>query len=113
MAMKFYSDVTRKFYDSATACEDAERKEFERQNQEKIQKEQEAAALKAKKEAEAAERKALAAKVEEARKEMVNAQNKYKDVLNEFIKRYKTYHYSTTDLNDIPTLFELVIRIFD
>lgn len=111
--MKWYSEITQNFYDSEKACVTAEQQELERRDQEKARKEKEAQELKLKKEAEAAERKAAAAKVDEARKAMVAAQNKYREVLDDFIKKYRTYHYSTTDLKDIPTLFEFVNRIFD
>lgn len=113
MAMKYYSDVTKRFYDTEDACVTAEKQELDRVNEEKIRKEKEAQELKLKKEAEAAERKAAAAKVDEARKAMVAAQKNYRDVLEDFISKYKTYHYSTNNVADIPTLFEIVNRIFD
>lgn len=110
--MKFYSEKTHKFYDTAADCERAEFEAKEAENREKIKKERELAFQKEKKEKEAAERKALAAEVDEARKAMVAAQNAYREKLDEFIKRYKTYHFSTTKADDIPTLFNLFDNLF-
>ena len=64
-----------------------------------------AAEAKAKKEQEAAERKAAAAELEEARKVMVAAQKHYSELLEAFIGKYKSYHYTTNSIEDIPTLF--------
>ena len=92
--MKYYSDVTKRFYDTSDACIKAEEEALTVQAKEKQEKEKLAA-----------ERKNRAAEVEEARKKMVAAQNEYKEKLTSFIKDYKSYHYSSTDVNDIPTLF--------
>jgi hypothetical protein len=110
--MRYYSDKTHKFYDTAADCERAEFEAKEAENREKIKKERELAFQKEKKEKEAAERKALAAEVDEARKAMVAAQNVYREKLDEFVKRYKTYHYSTNKVEDIPTLFGLFDNLF-
>lgn len=94
--MKYFSDVTKKFYDTSDACIEAEENALNEQIKEKQKKERLAA-----------ERKERAAEVEEARKEMVAAQKNYRDVLEAFIHDYKSYHYSSTDADEIPTLFNL------
>jgi len=112
MAIKVYSDKTQKFYNTV---EEANRAEFElkeKENREKIQKEREMALAKEKKEKEMAERKAAAEKVDVARKAMVAAQKAYKEELSAFVDKYHTYHFSTSDPNDIPTLFDIFENVF-
>lgn len=81
--MRYYSELTKKFYDEAKECEKAE----------KLYKEE-----KAKKEAEALEksnaRKEAAKKVEEAYDKLVSAQKEYKKVLTDFCKEHGYYHIS-------------------
>lgn len=104
--MKFYSDVTKKMYDTEIECREAENV-FNK-------------ALKEKEEAErkkSEERKARAQKVEEARKkvedaraELSKANKNYTNILNEFCKDYGSYHYSITS----PVkLSEYLSTIFD
>ena len=92
--MKFYSDVTKQFYDTEKACLEAEFKVKEKQNREKILREKAERERKEKQEAFAAERKTRAQEVEDARKAMVAAQHKYSEVLEAFIKTYGSYHLS-------------------
>ena len=105
--VKFYSDVTKNFYETEKECLAAEFKVKEEQNREKIRKEREAAIENEKREKANAERKEAAARVEEARKAMTQAQTAYKNELDKFITKYGTYHYSTTNANEIPILFDL------
>ena len=112
MAVKYYSDKTKKFYDTYAAVEQAEFEAKEAENREKIRKERELALEKERKEKElaeqktkAAERKADADKVEAARKAMVEAQNAYRNEIENFCKKWKSYHFSTSDVKEIPTLF--------
>lgn len=110
--IKVYSDKTGKFY---STVEEANRAEFEmkeKENREKIQKEREAAVLKEKKEKEAAERKAMAEQVEIARKAMIEAQKAYKEKLSAFVDKYHTYHFSTSNPDEVPTLFDIFENIF-
>ena len=104
MAMKFYSDVTKSFYDSEKDCIAAETAAVEKANQEKARKEREAKALQEKKEQEAQARKEAAAKVKAARETMLAAQREYRKVLEDFCKKYGSYHQTLAD-TDIPTLF--------
>ena len=100
--MRYISDITGKTYNTPGECMEAERK-FEAEKK----------AEKEKKEKMAAERKTRAAEVEEARKAMVAAQHKYKEVLEAFVRDYKSYHFSTTDVKDVPTLFDSFFNLFD
>ena len=112
MAIKIYSDKTQKFYNSV---EEANRAEFElkeKENREKIQKERELALAKEKKEKEVAERKAMAEEVDAARKAMIEAQKTYKDKLSAFVNKYHTYHYSTSNPDEVPTLFDIFDNLF-
>ena len=105
MAIKIFSDKTQKFYNTV---EEANRAEFElkeKENREKIQKERELALAKEKKEKELAERKALAEEVDVARKAMVESQKAYQEKLKEFIDKYHSYHFTSTNPADIPVLF--------
>ena len=112
MALKYYSDKTNKFYDTA---EEANRAEFElkeKENLEKIKKEREAALAKEKKEKAMAERKAAAEKVDTARKAYLEAQKAYRTELEGFCKTYGTYHYSTDNADEVPSLFDFFGNIF-
>lgn len=103
--VKIYSDKTNKFYNTV---EEANRAEFElkeKENLEKIKKEREEAEAKAKKEKAAAERKAAAEKVEAARKA-------YRKELEDFCDKYGTYHYSVTNVDEIPSLYDLLEKLF-
>lgn len=109
MAIKFYSDKTNKYYPT---IEDANKAEFElkeQENRERIRKEREAREKKEKEEKFAAERKTKAAEVEEARKAMIAAQAKYREVLDAFIQKYGHFHLSLTGEDAkqaIPSLFD-------
>lgn len=79
--MRYYSELTKKFYDELKECEKAE---------EAFKEE------KAKKEAEALQkstaRKEAAKKVEEAYEKVVAAQKEYRKVLSEFCKEHGSFH---------------------
>ena len=110
--MKYYSEKLNKVFNTEQECMDAEFKAKEKENLEKIEKERALAAAKEKKEKEMAERKALAAEVDTARKALTEAQKNYHDKLSAFVDKYHTYHYSTSNPDEIPTLFDLFNKIF-
>lgn len=110
--VKIYSDVTNAFYNTAEEAQKAEEEHAAKLAAEKAKKEQEIALAKQKKEQALAERKAAAEKVETARKAMNEAQKVYKDELSKFVDKYHTYHFSTSDPNEIPTLFDLFENVF-
>lgn len=105
--VKYFSDVTKKYYESAGAAEKAEHEAEVQAAQEKALAERKAAELKEKKEKEVAERKAAAEKVDVARKNMIIAQKAYRDEIENFCKKYGTYHLSWSGKDDIPSLFSL------
>ena len=110
--IKVYSDKTGKFYNTVEEANRAEFEVIEKENLAKIQKEREETALREKKEKEAAERKAMAEQVEIARKAMIEAQKAYKEKLSAFVDKYHTYHFSTSNPEEVPTLFDIFENIF-
>lgn len=113
--MKYFSEVTRQYYDTEKACLEAEFKVKEEQNRQKILKEKAEREAKEKQEKLVAARKVRANEVEEARKAMVAAQSKYREVLEAFVRDYGTYHMSLNGddaKNIIPTLFENFLSLF-
>ena len=113
--MKFYSDITKNFYDTEKACLADEFKVKEEQNRQKILQEKAEREAKEKQEKLVAARKVRANEVEEARKAMVAAQSKYREVLEAFVRDYGTYHMSLNGddaKNIIPTLFENFLSLF-
>ena len=111
--MKYYSEVTTKYYDSPEDCLAAEKAAKEAKAKEEERKAKELAEKKEKQEKALAERKEAAAALEAARKEMVAAQKKYAQLMDDFLKRFHSYHYTTTSLDDIPTLFSSLFNLFD
>ena len=113
--MKYFSEVTRQYYDTEKACLEAEFKVKEEQNRQKILKEKAAREAKEKQEKLAAARKIRANEVEEARKAMVAAQSKYREVLEAFVRDDGTYHrslYGEDAKGLIPPLFDNFFNIF-
>lgn len=97
--MKFYSEELNQLFNTEKELEEAEQ-----QAKVKAYKEKQA------KEKAAAERKARAVEVEEARKTMITAQNKYREILEAFCRDYGTYHVSLTGddaKKSIPSLFDI------
>lgn len=110
--IKYFSDKTGKYYDTA---EEANRAEFELKEKEnllKVQKEREERLAKEKKEKALAERKEAAEKVDVARKAFIEAQKNYKQELENFCKVYGTYHYSTNSSEEIPSLLDWFSYLF-
>ena len=108
--MRYWSEVTKSFYDTEKACLEAEFKVKEKENREKILRERAEREAKEKQEKLATERKARAAEVEEARKAMIAAQKKYQEVLVAFVLDYKSYHLSLNGedaKNVMPNLFDI------
>lgn len=89
--MLYYSEILNKNFNTEQECVDAE-KDFK-----KIQEDKEKLV---------AERKARACEVEEARKNLEKAYEDYRNLLNNFLRDYKTYHYSTSEIKNIPTIFD-------
>lgn len=106
--MKYYSEQLGTVYDSEKECLDAELKAREEAARQKELKDKAELKLKAEREKRAAERKAAAANVEQARKAMQEAQTAYKKALEDFCKKYGTYHFSSNSVEDFPTLFDFL-----
>ena len=123
MALKVYSDRTKKFYDSTAEAAKAEADFIAQERAAKLEVERKAAEEKERKEKEAAERKAMAAEIEEARKTMLKvqknckeqideAQKDYRNKINAFVKKYGSYHWSSNSADDVPTLFDIFNPFF-
>ena len=110
--IKIYSDVTNAFYNTAEEAQKAEEEHAAKLAAEKAKKEQEIALAKQKKEQALAERKVAAEKVETARKAYLDAQKAYRTELEGFCKQYGTYHYSTNNADEIPSLFDWFGNVF-
>lgn len=100
--MKFYSELINKVYDTEKDCMKAEQ-EY-KQALEAKKREEEIKKLAEKKKQEA---RADAAKyINELREEMVEAQRKYRDAIEDFVAKYGSYHFTTNSFDGIPHLFE-------
>lgn len=99
--MKIISEKTKKEYPTVEACLEAE-KEFDE--------------LMAKKKAEAEERvrvkKARAVEVEGAYKKAVEAERKYVELRNQFIKDYGSFHMTYSNIDHPIDAFEKWISMF-
>jgi type IV secretory pathway VirB9-like protein len=92
--MKYYSDKTKKLYDSVELLNEAEM----------AYDEAHAAELK-----KAEQKKTAAEAIRAARKAIVDAQNKYNELVNQFIKDYGSYHetYRDGDVVSLRDIFNL------
>ena len=90
--MKIMSEKTGKEYSSVEACLAAEKEYDEKIAAEKVKAEKALAVKKEKEEKLALERKADAAKIDEARKAVVEANKAYNKAMNEFLEKYGSYH---------------------
>ena len=98
--MKFYSEITKQFYDSADTCASEEKSA-----KEKIEKQE--AEKKALTEAKATRAK----EVTEAYKAVREAQKHYDELRNKFVQDYGYFHMSFTD-PDEKTPFSFFEDIF-
>lgn len=86
--MKFYSEVLDKMFDTAEALTEAEEAKGKAEEEKK-----------AKEKKLAEERKARAKEVEDALKAAHEAQNKYFELRDAFVKDYGSYHMTIKDTN--------------
>ena len=91
--MKFYSEETKKFYDSEKECTEAESKYL-------IEKNTKAAA-----------RKADAEAVEQAAKDLKAAREAYNEALSNFCKKYGVYHKTFTE-KDVVDPFDWLFNVW-
>ena len=97
--MKIFSEKTNKEYASVEECLAAEA-EYDKKVAERVSK----------KEKEVAERKAAAAKVDEKRQALCDAQKAYRKELDNFCQKYGAYHYTLK--TDGDSLFNLLFDDF-
>jgi uncharacterized damage-inducible protein DinB len=89
--MKYYSDKTKKLYDSVELLNEAEM----------AYDEAHAAELK-----KAEQKKNAAEAIKAARKAVIDAQSRYNELVNQFIKDYGSYHETYHD-GDVITLKDI------
>jgi hypothetical protein len=92
--MKYYSDKTKKLYDSVELLNEAEM----------AYDEAHAAELK-----KAEQKKQAAEAIKAARKAVIEAQSRYNELVNQFIKDYGSYHetYRDGDVVSLRDIFNL------
>ena len=107
--MKFYSEKTKKYYDKADDCV-ADESKFDKE----LAKKEEAAALeKAEREKAVALRKEEAKKIEEKIAERAKLDKEIDTLINEFTKKYGSFHYTFKDSNcGSSNFFEYLIDHF-
>jgi len=110
--MKYYAEKLNKFFDTPEECQRAEFEAKEQENLARVKKEREERLAKEQKEKALAERKTAAEKVDAARKAMTEAQANYRKELEGFINKYGTYHYSTSNPDEVPNLFDWFGNLF-
>lgn len=106
--MLYFSELTEKKY--------ATLKELEK-DEKKFQAEQEAKKLEMQKKKEEEEkllneRKTRAKEVEDAYQVAVNATKKYQELLNAFIKDYRSYHFSISSTSNFDNLIDSFMTLF-
>ena len=100
--MLYYSELLKRTFDSAEECENAENKELTRLEQERQDNEKKIA-----------EKKARAAEIESTYKEMQNAKEKYNKLVSDFIKDYKSFHFTFSNTNDfLNDVFDTYFKFF-
>lgn len=99
--MKYYSDLTKKLYDSEQECAEAEATLLK-----KRQEEEEATAKKAQ------ERKARAEAIDASYERLAAAQKEYSQLVSEFVKDYGAYHKTYSNNNHFP-FDSIFASIFD
>jgi len=95
--MKYYSEITKNYYNTEKECVEAEQK---------IQQQRKEQEAKAKKLVE--EKKGRANEVQEAYKALREAQKKYNELKNAFIKDYGYFHMSYYEPDTLGTVFSLM-----
>lgn len=99
--MKYYSEVTKQFYNSEEECVKAEEVLLEEKR-----------AIEAEKLKLANERKERAAEIEQARDEYLAAREKYNTLVNNFCRDFGSYHYSIKSVDDANDLYNTFLRLF-
>ena len=95
--MKYYSELTKKVYDSPEEVNAAEA-EIKAEEERKLQ-------LKEK-------RTERAKEIEDAYKVLVDAQKRYNELVNQFVKDYGSFHMTYNGEKPIVDLWENLFRLF-
>ena len=97
--MKYYSDVTKKLYDSEQECAEAEALVL------KKKQEEEAAAAK-----KSQERKVRAEAIDASYEKLMAAQKEYSQLVYDFVKDYGSYHktYSKTGDDALDSIWSFL-----
>ena len=93
--MKYYSEQLKKYYDTEAECLEAE-KEFKEKYDVELKKRE--------------ERAAEAKQVEQAYKDAEAARSKADKMLNEFIKKYGSYHTTRTEVVPVGSIFDFFFK---
>ena len=94
--MKFYSEKTKKFYDTAEDCQNDESALVKKQAEEELRQKK----LKE-------ERAGRAKEVEEAYKAIFDAKLRYNELKNKFIEDYGSFHQSFNLKTELPKNFSI------
>ena len=97
--MRYYSDITKRTYDTEAECLKAEKifNETARKKEEAERKKSE-------------ERKNRAQQIEAAREEVAKAKEKYDKLLTDFCRDYGSYHYSITSPMSLSEYFSTLLN---
>ena len=99
--MKYYSETLDKFFNTEKEALDVEKRAIE---EEAKKKELEAVTKK--------QRAEDAKAIEDALKAVKTAEENYYKLMNEFIKKYGYYHYTSKDPKDFPSMFSIFEPFF-
>ena len=99
--MKYYSEVTNKFYDTTEECEQAEDDFVAKKKAEEEKK----LALKN-------EREARSKAVVDAFKKARDAEAEAQKLLKEFVKDYGSFHMSYNGKSSVPSMFDILDNFF-
>lgn len=97
--MKYYSEKLKKVYDTVEQLKTAET-EYDKAHAAEIAKQK--------------DRKARAEEINKARKELVNARERYSELVNKFIKDYGSYHatYTDEDSGGVTNVMDVFYKLF-
>lgn len=108
--MKYYSEILKKTFDTEDECVKAEKLHEEEQTAKKVAEELKANERKTRAEEVEAARKAMEEVQKDCAAKIDEAQKKYLDLRNAFVKDYGYYHYSTSNEADLHSILDALIN---